>query len=138
MTPVGLPHISVSSLLGYKKNEAAPGDLISWQHGGKGEAYIGRVIGRVDAPEMPPGRNHEGCPEIKGHICVLGVFCGPSMQLFERWIPPEDVIECQASSQAEWAQRRLSWLLSNEWVDLPVDIRRQAFAKSPWIQETQG
>lgn len=75
-----------TSTLGYGKYKAQFGDVVLFTEAN--HVRIGRVIGRIkSAPRI--GND----PDLRGHLVVLTL--GQNLtHAFERWVAPEDVIEC--------------------------------------------
>jgi hypothetical protein len=88
-------HLPNASAIGYGKNFAERGDIVSFAYDDDGrERHIGRVLGRVDAPGDGPA-----VPPVEEWLAVLTLNDTASSACI-RWIHPLLVYECRSASTA--------------------------------------
>jgi len=93
--PVYCPN---ATLLGFAKRKAEYGDVIAYcTHftDGSSKITVGRMMGRVNAPAIPPGPGYEGSKRIRGWLVVM-TLADSGWHVYERWVDPKDVIEVHA------------------------------------------
>lgn len=83
------------------------GDVVVFDCG-DGIVRFGRVFGRVTATPDPDQ------PKAKEET-YIGVAASYSGAVYERWVKPEDIIDCCEMSKA------LAWLFSPKFLNTPTD-----------------
>ena len=107
---VRLPNIP---LVGSRKSWASAGDFIQFKVGGYDN--FGRVIGFVNPPEDP------------NSTLIVVLMLSSTGCLWERWVRPEDVVDCSGFLTLRTYYAKLQWYFSEAFEMTPPDVARNAF-----------